>query len=135
MTDDPQRRERPVKQVIVIRRDLKMRRGKEIAQGAHAAMAWLARRLRIDEDHGCAELSAVEREWLTTSFRKITVTVSSEEQLMAVYDKARAAGLVAELITDSGRTEFHGVPTPTSLAIGPDYDDHIDPVTGDLGLY
>jgi PTH2 family peptidyl-tRNA hydrolase len=135
MTDDPPGRERPVKQVIVIRRDLRMRRGKEIAQGAHAAMAWLTRRMRFGDGHAWFELSAVEREWLTTSFRKITVTVSSEEQLMAVYDRAQAAGLVAELITDSGRTEFHGVPTPTSLGIGPDYDDRIDPVTGDLDLY
>jgi len=134
MTDDP-RRERPVKQVIVIRRDLKMRRGKEIAQGAHAAMAWLTRRMRFGDDHACAELSAAEKQWLTTSFRKITVTVSSEQQLMAVYDNAKAAGLVAELITDIGRTEFHGVPTPTSLGLGPDYDDLIDPVTGDLDLY
>jgi PTH2 family peptidyl-tRNA hydrolase len=35
-----------VKQVLVIRKDLKMRRGKEIAQGAHASMAWLTNRLR-----------------------------------------------------------------------------------------
>ena len=130
MTDD-----RPVKQVIVIRRDLKMRRGKEIAQGAHAAMAWLTRRMRFRGDGASVELSAAEREWLTAGSRKITVTVSSQEQLMAVYEKARAAGLAAELITDSGRTEFHGVPTPTSLGIGPDYDDLIDPVTGDLDLY
>jgi peptidyl-tRNA hydrolase, PTH2 family len=135
MTDDPQGAERPVKQVIVIRRDLRMRRGKEIAQGAHAAMAWLTRRMRFSGHLGCVELSAVEQQWLTTSFRKVTVTVGSEEQLMAVYQNAKAAGLVAELITDSGRTEFHGVPTPTSLGIGPDYDDRIDPVTGDLGLY
>jgi len=34
------------KQVIVMRRDLGMRRGKEIAQGAHASMIWLALRIR-----------------------------------------------------------------------------------------
>jgi PTH2 family peptidyl-tRNA hydrolase len=130
MTDD-----RGVKQVIVIRRDLKMRRGKEIAQGAHAAMAWLTRRMRFGGEGASVDLSAAEQDWLATGSRKITVTVSSQEQLMAVYEKARAAGLVAELITDSGRTEFRGVPTPTSLGIGPDYDDLIDPVTGDLDLY
>ena len=112
-----------------------MRRGKEIAQGAHAAMAWLTRRMVFSDGRACVELSQVERQWLETSFRKVTVTVSSQEQLMTVRDKARAAGLVVELITDSGRTEFHGVPTPTSLGIGPDYDDLIDPVTGDLDLY
>ena len=30
-----------MKQVIIIRKDLKMRRGKEIAQGSHASMAFL----------------------------------------------------------------------------------------------
>ena len=38
--------EPPTKQVIVMRRDLGMRRGKEIAQGAHASMIWLAQRIR-----------------------------------------------------------------------------------------
>jgi PTH2 family peptidyl-tRNA hydrolase len=127
--------ERPVKQVIVIRRDLRMRRGKEIAQGAHAAMAWLTRRMVFGDASASVNLSAAEMDWLAGGSRKVTVTVTSEEQLMAVYEKARAAGLVAELITDSGRTEFHGVPTPTSVGIGPDYDDLIDPVTGDLDLY
>jgi peptidyl-tRNA hydrolase len=32
------------KQVIAIRRDQGMRRGKEIAQGAHASMIWLNQR-------------------------------------------------------------------------------------------
>lgn len=129
----------PTKQVIVIRRDLKMRRGKEIAQGAHASMAWLAERVlarmtpvgSVDD----VELSEAERAWLTSSFRKVTVKVGSEQELLAVYDKALEAGLVAHLITDRGLTEFGGVPTRTCLAIGPDYDDLIDPVTGDLELY
>jgi PTH2 family peptidyl-tRNA hydrolase len=129
---------RPTKQVIVIRRDLRMRRGKEIAQGAHAATAWLAdlvlQTMRTnDVDH--AALSPAERAWLESSFRKVTVKVNSEEELIAVYQKALDAGLVVHLITDRGLTEFGGVPTRTCLAVGPDYDDLIHPVTGDLELY
>ena len=131
--------ERPVKQVIVIRRDLRMRRGKEIAQGAHAAMAWLSQRVisRMTPDGAVdhLQLSEAEQAWFERSFRKVTVKVTSEEELMAVYEKGQQAGLTVHLITDRGLTEFGGVPTRTCLAIGPDYDDLIDPVSGDLELY
>ena len=128
--------QRPTKQVIVIRRDLRMRRGKEIAQGAHASTAWLAERvIQGMNPAGSVELSEAERAWLDSSFRKVTVKVGSEAELLAVYEKALEAGLVTHLITDRGLTEFGGVPTRTCLAIGPDYDDLIDPVTGDLELY
>jgi len=131
--------QRPTKQVIVIRRDLKMRRGKEIAQGAHASMAWLRQRVmphltsadRADQ----VQFSPAERSWLELSMRKVTVKVGSEQELLGVYDKALAAGLVVHMITDRGLTEFGGIPTRTCLAVGPDYDDLIDPVTGDLELY
>jgi peptidyl-tRNA hydrolase, PTH2 family len=130
---------RPTKQVIVIRRDLRMRRGKEIAQGAHAAAAWLADRvIQGMSPSGAVDhvaVSPAERSWLETSFRKVTVKVNSEAELMAVYQKALAAGLAVHLVTDRGLTEFGGVPTRTCLAVGPDYDDLIDPVTGDLELY
>ncbi len=131
--------QRSTKQVIVIRRDLKMRRGKEIAQGAHASMAWLRQRImphltpagRADQ----VQISEAERAWLELSMRKVTVKVGSEAELLDVYDKALAAGLVVHMITDRGLTEFGGIPTRTSLAVGPDYDDLVDPVTGDLELY
>jgi PTH2 family peptidyl-tRNA hydrolase len=130
--------ERLVKQVIVIRRDLRMRRGKEIAQGAHASTAWLRQRvLQAMTPSGTVEhveLSEVEGTWLEQSNRKVTVKVGSEQELLAVYEQALQAGLVVHLITDGGLTEFGGVPTRTCLAIGPGYDD-IDPVTGELELY
>ncbi len=116
-----------------------MRRGKEIAQGAHASMAWLRQRVlqgvTIPGVTDLVELSEVERTWLERSNRKVTVKVGSEPELMEVYQQALRAGLVAHLITDGGLTEFGGVPTRTCLGIGPDYDDRIDPVTGDLELY
>jgi len=131
--------QRSTKQVIVIRRDLRMRRGKEIAQGAHASMAWLRQRVMPLVTPAAlpdqVKFSAAERMWLEGSLRKVTVKVGSEADLLAVYQKAIEAGLVAHLITDRGLTEFGGVPTRTCLAVGPDYDDLIDPVTGDLELY
>ena len=131
--------DRPTKQVIVIRRDLRMRRGKEIAQGAHAATAWLADRvLQNMMPNGSVAhlvLSSAEQAWLQSSFRKVTVKVNSEDELMAVYQEALDAGLEVHLITDRGLTEFGGIPTRTCLAVGPDYDDLIDPVTGGLELY
>lgn len=128
-----------VKQVIVIRRDLKMRRGKEIAQGAHASTAWLMKMLiaSIDRIQGTATVSldAVAVEWMTTSWRKIALQVPDEAALRALHATALARGLRSHLITDSGRTEFAGVPTLTALAIGPDLAADIDAVTGSLSLY
>jgi peptidyl-tRNA hydrolase, PTH2 family len=128
-----------VKQVLVIRRDLKMRRGKEIAQGAHASGAWLTKLVLagLDPATGKAsvQLDPVALLWVTTSWRKVTLQVSSEAELLALHEAARARGLRSELITDSGRTEFGGVPTRTALAIGPDRADLIDEVTGHLALY
>lgn len=127
-----------VKQVIVIRKDLKMRKGKEIAQGSHASMAFLTRRGLIQKDSFISgELSnAVEaKEWFKNGFTKICVTVNSEQELMEVYNKARLAGLVVELITDSGATEFHGVPTHTCIAIGPHFNESFKGITDDLKLY
>lgn len=134
------------KQVIVVRTvytrsdgtEFGLRKGKMIAQCAHAAMSFITRRVgRSMTVHGCtAEISfsKVECEWLDSSFAKICVRVNSLEELLEIKQKAEDAGLEVHLITDSGRTEFHGEPTETCLAIGPDYSERIDPITGDLKL-
>ncbi len=124
-----------IKQVIVIRKDLKMRRGKEIAQGAHASMAWLSRRMTVAGGVATVPLSDVEARWLTGRFGKVCLQVDTEADLLAVFEAARAAGLEAQLITDAGHTEFHGVPTHTCVGIGPDLAEKIDAVTGTLRLY
>jgi PTH2 family peptidyl-tRNA hydrolase len=53
---------------------------------------------------------------------------------MAIYEKALAAGLLAAMIVDAGLTEFGGVPTRTCCAIGPDWAEAVDAVTGELPL-
>lgn len=131
----------PVKQVIVMRLEYpdpkkegavrRLRLGKMIAQGSHSSMSFLAHKFREKN----FELNAAERAWLLDgSFAKICVYVNTEEELMKLYDQAKAANLEVNLITDSGRTEFNGVPTRTCIAIGPDFASRIDPITGKLPL-
>ena len=127
-----------IKQVILIRKDLKMRRGKEIAQGSHAAMEFLVSRLRHQPVPGGAllvELSASERAWISAGMGKVCLQVNSEDELLSHHRKALELGLASHLIRDSGRTEFGGVTTLTACAIGPDDALKIDEVTGDLKLY
>lgn len=113
-----------MKQIIIIRKDLKMRRGKEIAQGCHACMK--ATLEHINDKR--------VKEWLDGAFTKICLSVDSEEELIEIYQKACNAKLIASLITDSGKTEFNGVPTKTAVAIGPDKPELIDKITGHLKL-
>jgi peptidyl-tRNA hydrolase, PTH2 family len=129
--------ERRVKQVIVIRRDLRMRRGKEIAQGAHASMMWLSDRLNWTSAWGEAQanFTPAEYDWLHNSFRKITCQVESEDEIFDLHRKARDSHLLANVVLDAGDTEFGGMPTVTAIAIGPDYEDRVDQVTGGLALY
>jgi PTH2 family peptidyl-tRNA hydrolase len=122
------------KQVIVMRHDLKMRRGKQIAQGAHASMSFLTRRLLSSKSLSLDDFSLSTQAWLTGAFAKVCVRCNSEEELITIHDKAIEMGLEVHLITDSGRTEFHGQPTRTCLGIGPDEAAKIDQVTGHLEL-
>ena len=128
-----------IKQVILIRKDLKMRRGKEIAQGSHASMEFLLHQVRDDLQDSPKEVSVAltetEKAWISKGMAKVCLRVNSEEELLNHHQKARAAGLKSYLIQDSGRTEFHGVPTFTACAIGPDDEQKIDAITGDLVPY
>lgn len=123
------------KQVIVIRRDLKCRRGKEIAQGSHASMSFLTERIADNDTYAEFELSEAEQSWLSNGFRKITCQVETEKELLDIHQKALDAGLESHIILDSGHTEFNGVPTYTAVAIGPDWSDKVDEVTKELKLY
>jgi PTH2 family peptidyl-tRNA hydrolase len=129
--------EREAKQVIVIRRDLNMRRGKEIAQGAHASMAWLTSKMRSLSPglYRLVPLSTAERAWIEGSFTKVVCQVPDLITLKNLEQAALDAGLTCEVITDAGKTEFGGEATITALAIGPDWAENVGKVTGDLKLY
>lgn len=132
-----------IKQVIVWRHDLKVRKGKIGAQIAHASLKAILDLMEwsdeFPDDSGSAAILEMDRngplyKWLKGSFSKICVYVDSEEDLLKVYQQAKDAGIITALITDNGNTEFHGVPTRTCCAIGPDYAEKIDQITGHLKL-
>lgn len=111
-----------LKQVIVLRKDLNMRKGKMVAQGSHASLvSYLAAEQPVAFD------------WLNNGQTKICVGVDSEAELVAIYERAKADGIPCSLIRDAGHTEFKE-PTLTAVGIGPDDSGLIDPITGNLKL-
>jgi PTH2 family peptidyl-tRNA hydrolase len=138
------------KQMIVMRRDLKMRKGKIAAQAGHACveavLMALAREGRLDEvrvtpDQGWVYLEDEGRaptplsDWFDAGVAKVCVYVDSEEALLDLAEQGRARGFVCALVRDAGLTEFHGETTYTCLAFEPLRADQIDPLTGELPLY
>lgn len=138
-----------IKQVIVMRKDLNMRKGKMIAQGAHASMKvvldlmqrvpgmkYLHSKGEVGELLLSLRLTAKTPLdiWLNGTFTKICLSVDSEAELEEIYNKAKEAGLPCAMIVDSGLTEFGGVPTKTCIAIGPDVASRINEITGHLKL-
>jgi PTH2 family peptidyl-tRNA hydrolase len=113
-----------MKQILVIRKDLGMRKGKMIAQGAHASL----KAVLEFREHVFVET------WLQDAFTKIVVSVNSEEELLEIFNQASASLLPRALIKDAGRTEFHGEATYTAVAVGPAPADILDPITGRLKL-
>ena len=123
----------PTKQVIVMRNDLNMRKGKMVAQGAHASIKDLV--LKFMSGATVDSLDEAEKDWYSRNFKKVCVQADSEEHLMAIFDAATAKKLRVQLITDSGLTEFARVPTKTCLAIGPHFDEDFVGLTDQLKLF
>ena len=123
-----------IKQVIVVRKDLNMRKGKVGAQCAHASNAILLDVLKEIKSFDNLDPFDPLYIWLNSSFTKIVVGCNSEEELILLWNKARTEGIRTSKIIDNGTTEFGGVPTLTCIAIGPDTDEQIDLITGHLRL-
>lgn len=113
-----------MKQVIILRRDLNMRKGKMCSQAAHASVGVFVENQEDDKT----------KFWLETGMAKIVVGCESEQELMELREKARVEGIMSFLVKDAGKTEFNGEATFTALAVGPDEEEKVDEVTGHLKL-
>ncbi len=111
-----------LKQVILVRHDLKLPKGKLAAQAAHASVEAVF--------HSDKKLV---NEWRDEGMAKIVLKVKDEKELLKYFQLAKEEGLTVSLITDAGRTVI-APGTRTCVGIGPDEEEKIDGVTGKLGL-
>jgi PTH2 family peptidyl-tRNA hydrolase len=110
-----------LKQVIVIRSDLNMGRGKIAAQSAHASVAVLEK-----------VSTAAFNEWVSSGMKKVVLKVGSEKELLELFMRAKVKFPTA-LVKDAGLTQI-APGSATSLAIGPAGEAGLDLLTGHLKL-
>ncbi len=111
-----------LKQIIIVRKDLKMSSGKVAAQSSHASTEAV---LKTD--------SSKVKEWRGKGMKKVILKVSSQKEILDLKLKAEREGLVTSLIKDAGKTQV----TPgtiTCLGIGPDSEEKIDKLAAKLKL-
>ncbi len=118
-------REFKYKQVIAVRTDLGMSKGKIAVQVAHGAVS-AAENTRVSHQE-------VFRSWFREGQKKVVVRVASEDDLLELRRLAVLHGLPYALIRDAGMTELPPG-TMTVIGIGPAKSEDVDKVTGDLKL-
>jgi len=113
------------KQVIVVRSDLKMSKGKTAVQVAHGAVSAFIKTSRYHSEWA--------DNWLKEGQKKVTVKVRSQEELFQLAEQARKADLPVAIINDAGLTELPPG-TTTVVGIGPAPEVLVDKITGSLPL-
>jgi peptidyl-tRNA hydrolase, PTH2 family len=110
------------KQVIIIRNDLKLPKGKLAAQVAHASVEAV---LKSDK--------AIVKEWRNEGMKKVVLKVDSKKDLFKFKSLAKDHCLVSAVITDAGKTVI-SPGTVTCIGIGPDVEEKIDELTKELKM-
>jgi len=105
--------------------DIKMGTGKKVAQGCHAAV------MAADMVRNSNPMRY--RDWEREGQMKIALKVQTEEDLIAIYNHAKARKLPCCIINDAGYTQL-APGTTTAVGIGPALAGEIDKVTHHLKL-
>ena len=114
------------KQVIILRKDLKMTKGKAAAQASHAAVASAIKSMRERQKEFTI--------WWRNGQTKIILAVESEEELLNLEAKLQRTGVVMAKINDAGRTQLPPG-TTTALGVGPHAQMDVERITSNLKLF
>lgn len=123
--DVPMQLKDEIKQVIIIRSDLDIGKGKTAAQAAHASLMSYFQAEKSDK--------AIAKEWLDTGEKKIVLKVGDEEALTKLYKAFEFKKIPCALVSDAGLTQLPPG-TKTALGIGPWKGSEIDLFTRGLKL-
>jgi peptidyl-tRNA hydrolase, PTH2 family len=113
------------KQVIAVRTDLKMSKGKIAVQTAHGSVSAYVKTIKYYPDWA--------KNWFAEGQRKIAVKVSSEEEIHRLAEEARKANIPYAIINDAGLTQLPPG-TTTVIGMGPSREELIDKISQDLPL-
>lgn len=128
------------KQTIVVRKDLNMRKGKMCAQSSHASLKVFADRMEVqsqnDDGTYTYQLTVTPEmhEWLQGQFTKVVLGCQSRKEIVDLRKAAEELNIPCAMITDSGKTEFHGIPTVTCVSLGPGKAEDIEALTKQFSL-
>jgi len=111
-----------LKQVFLVRKDLKLSPGKLAAQVAHAAV-----HCAMKSD------SVLVRDWESRGAKKIVLEVANEAELHKFLEAARDMKIREYLVVDAGHTEIDAG-TETCLGLGPELEEKLDKLTGELKI-
>ncbi|XP_010151920.1 PREDICTED: peptidyl-tRNA hydrolase 2, mitochondrial [Eurypyga helias] len=114
------------KMVLIVRSDLKMGKGKVVAQCAHAAVSAYKQVQRKNPE--------ILEQWDDCGQPKVVLKTPDEESLLQLLVDAKNLGLTVSLIQDAGRTQV-APGSRTVLGIGPGPVDVVDKVSGHLKLF
>ncbi len=109
------------KMIVVVRGDLKMSKGKTCAQVAHAVLDCFMKQ----KDR------KLLKAWLDEGGKKVVLKAEGRKELSGINEAARRAGLPTSVIEDAGRTELEPG-TITCMGVGPEREEKIDRVAGEL---
>ena len=114
-----------LKQVILMRSDLNLPKGKMAVQAAHASVDAAFEMFKRDKK----KLGA----WKDQGMKKVVLKVKDDKELLSLIKSAEDEGMVAITITDAGKTVVKPG-TMTCGCIGPEPTGQIDKITGHLSV-